>query len=470
MMTLYQKVTGAGITPNTPFALRNKLRVFNNANLVIFFISALYCTIGLTQGFYIAVAITFYSLISNILSFVFVGAGKYELAFHYTVWYGFTFLTAFSILFGGVNNSYYYFLFLPVACNILFDDLRTTIAYSVISTVLMVVNVYYIDHFEPYYHLESWMKYFSYPNIVFASLLIFLGVRLFKQENLNYAAQIEDQKKVLEEKNQEITDSINYAKKIQSALIPAESEFTANFRESFVLFKPKDIVSGDFYWTTKVAKDASQKDQYDPGSPSSTPGNLIFYATGDCTGHGVPGGFMTMLGISFLDEIINEKHIYEPDGVLNSLRDRIVHTLKQTGTSGENKDGMDLVLCCIDQDKKILTYAAANNSLYIYRDGQFTEYGPDKQPCGFHHETKPFTRHTIQLKEGDVLYTFTDGFADQFGGPKGKKFKYKQLEDLIVTLQSQSLEQQKQALTRAFDDWKGHLEQIDDVCVIGIRL
>lgn len=315
----------------------------------------------------------------------------------------------------------------------------------------MILNVYYIDNYEPFYHMEAWMRGFSYPNILFAALLVFLGVRLFKQENIKYAHQIEEQKESLAEKNQEITDSINYAKKIQSALIPSEQEFNSFFKDSFVFFKPKDIVSGDFYWV-------SQKD------------NKVFYVTADCTGHGVPGGFMTMLGMSFLDQIINEKEIAEPAEVLNILRDRIISTLKQTGVSGESKDGMDIVLCCIDKEKHTLHYSAANNSLYLFRNQEFIEYKPDKQPCGFYHELKPFTSHEIKLQEGDCIFTFTDGYADQFGGPKGKKFKYKKLEDMIVSMQNKSFVEQRDELEAAFEGWRGSLEQIDDVCIIGVRV
>lgn len=425
--------------------------MYNNAVLVILFISLFYCTIGILHHYWIAVCVTLYSVVSNIVSLILVRSGYYRLAFHYTVWYGFIFLSAFNYLFGGANNSYYYFLFMPVACNIMFDNLRITVAYVLLSALFMIASIHYIENYPPHYDLEEWMRTFSYPNILFVTLLIYLGVRLFKQENLKYAVKIEEQKKILEEKNTEITDSINYAKKIQAALIPSELEFTSNFSESFVLFKPKDIVSGDFYWITK-------RD------------NFIFYATADCTGHGVPGGFMTMLGISFLDEIINEKNVSEPAEVLNSLRDRIIHTLKQTATAGENKDGMDIVVCRIDLDRKSLCYSGANNSLYIYRKDSFKEYKPDKQPCGFHAQVQPFSQHEIKLEPGDCVYTFTDGFADQFGGPKGKKFMYKQLEELVASLQYKPLKEQKSALESAFDNWKGNLEQLDDVCIIGVKI
>jgi serine phosphatase RsbU (regulator of sigma subunit) len=448
---LLSDITNFGITVNTPFSLRNKLRVFNSANLAIFFISIFYCSIGLLNGFHIAAGVTGYSILSTLFSFLLVKKGKADAAFHYMIWFGFFFLTSFSLLFGNTNNSYYYFFFLPVACNILFDNKKIAVSYMLLSALLMTVNIFWIEQYDSYYHIDARLHYLNYPNILFLMLLIFLGVRLFKVENQKYAHQIEEQKETLAEKNREITDSINYAKRIQSALIPSEEEFNKYFKESFVLFRPKDIVSGDFYWITKKE-------------------GKIFYVTADCTGHGVPGGFMTMLGISFLDQIINDSGITEPARILDTLRERLIHTLKQTGTAGENKDGMDIVLCCIDEASEKLTYSAANNSLYIYRDHSFNEYKPDKQPCGFHHDIKPFTQHEIDLKPGDLVYTFTDGFADQFGGPKGKKYKYKQLEQTIIDFREQPLNEQLNKLTESFDSWKGNLEQIDDVCVIGIKI
>ncbi|MFL5753707.1 MAG: PP2C family protein-serine/threonine phosphatase [Bacteroidia bacterium] len=451
MKNFLNKIVNAGITANSTFEERNKLRVFNNANLVIFCISVFYSIIGIYNHYFIAVSVTMFSVLSNVLSFVLVKRGYYRLAFHYTVWYGFVFLSAFSYLFGGANNSYYYFLFMPVAINILFDNLKITLTYLLISAGLMIANVYFIDNYPPHYDVAEWMHYFSYPNILFATGLIFLGVRLFKQENILYAGQIEEQRKALEEKNHEITDSINYAKKIQSALIPSEEEFNSYFRDSFVMLKPKDIVSGDFYWITRKE-------------------NKLFYVTADCTGHGVPGGFMTMLGISFLDEIINEKNVVQPAEILNQLRDRIIQTLKQTGNAGESKDGMDVILTCMDADRKTLTYSAANNSLYILRGGVIQEHKPDKQPCGFYHEQKPFTQHTIQLEEGDCVYSFSDGYADQFGGEKGKKFKYRQLEQKLIAICNRPMKEQKQALSDTIEAWRGNLEQVDDILLVGIRI
>lgn len=468
MKKLYLNIANSGITANTPFELRNKLTVFNNANLVITFISIFYAVVGLYNGFYIGVALTAFSVSSTILSFILVRRHLYNVAFHYVMAYSYIFISSFSYLFGGDNNSHYYFLFLPIAVNILFNELRITVFYLVLCIIVMMANILFIDYCDPYYHIDPSLRAFGYPNIIFICLLIFMGVRLFKQENIKYAKTIEDQRKILEEKNQEITDSINYAKKIQNALIPSEEEFTSHFKEAFVLFKPKDIVSGDFYWITKKQ-------------------NKIFYVTADCTGHGVPGGFMTMLGISFLDEIINEKNILEPAEILNNLRERIIGTLKQTGTAGESKDGMDVALCCLDTDTNILHYAAANNSVYVLSadknfspwrgdssaksgtEGWLKEYKPDKQPCGFHHEPKPFTPQQIKLQSGDCVYTFSDGYADQFGGEKGKKFKYKKLEELLIG-SHKDFKTQKKLLDETFDNWKGELEQVDDILLIGIRV
>ncbi|MFN5181987.1 MAG: PP2C family protein-serine/threonine phosphatase [Bacteroidota bacterium] len=266
--------------------------------------------------------------------------------------------------------------------------------------------------------------------------------------------KIETQKNLLEEFNKEVTDSINYAKRIQSALIPTEDEFLKYFKESFVFFKPKDIVSGDFYWIKEVD-------------------NKIFYATADCTGHGVPGGFMTMLGLSFLDEIVKVQEIYEPELILNRLREKIIDTLKQTGQVGENKDGMDIVICVYDVSSKKFSFSGANNSLYqINPDSDdLLEFKPDKQPCGFYHAAKPFTKVDIQVAKGSIFYSFTDGYADQFGGPKGKKFKYRQLEEILNTNKHLPFSQQKQILKDSIYAWMtNRYPQTDDMLIVGVKI
>jgi len=255
------------------------------------------------------------------------------------------------------------------------------------------------------------------------------------------------------QKNKDITDSIQYAKRIQRALLASDTLLKKNLPEYFVLYKPKDIVSGDFYWASFVD-------------------GKFLIITADCTGHGVPGAFMSLLNISLLNEITLQRKITKPDLILNEVRDQIISTLNAEGTETESKDGMDCMLCTFDFKNNKLEFAAANNPLWILKNGQteIEEFKPDKQPVGFHSIYKPFTLQTTSLEKGDTIYCFTDGFADQFGGQKGKKFKYRQLEELVLGNSHKSMNEQKNALDKTFESWKGDLEQTDDVLVIGIRI
>jgi len=226
----------------------------------------------------------------------------------------------------------------------------------------------------------------------------------------------------------------------------------------FILYKPKDIVSGDFYYALAH-------------KPSTANNEMLYICTADCTGHGVPGAFMSMLGVSSLNESIIEKNISQPHEILNDIRNSLIASLNPEGSDEESKDGMDCVLCAYDFENMQLHFSAANNPLWIIRNGELEEYKPDKMPVGkYGDESKSFSLNTINLQKGDVVYTFTDGFADQFGGPKGKKFKYKQLEEKLTEYHKLPMEEQKKALAEVFDNWKGNMEQIDDVLVVGVRI
>ncbi len=283
------------------------------------------------------------------------------------------------------------------------------------------------------------------------SVTLFNRFKLIKKQNL----VIEAQKAEVEIKQKEILDSINYAKRIQFALLASNNLLNAHLPEHFIVFKPKDVVSGDFYWATPTT-------------------DGFIYITADCTGHGVPGAFMSLLNISKLSQTINENKITRPDLILNNVRDEIVKALNAEGTES-NKDGMDAVLCKLDVKNKKLEYAAANNSFYIIRNNgsekEVIVCKADKMPVGkYHDEIRPFSYKQIDLKKGDVIYTFTDGFADQFGGAKGKKYKSKNLEELLLAHSHESMASQKEKIVAAFENWRGKLEQIDDVCVIGVRI
>lgn len=260
------------------------------------------------------------------------------------------------------------------------------------------------------------------------------------------------QKEVIEQKNQSITDSIQYASRIQAAVLPPINFLNEWDIDNFILYKPKAIVSGDFYWGIK--KDDS-----------------IIIAAGDCTGHGVPGAFMSMLGHAFLEEIVNTREISDAAMILNQLRDEIINTLKQKGLTGEARDGMDISLVIIDRESGKLDYAGANNPLYLIRNGKLIKYEADKMPIGIHFISfTPFNNHQIDILKNDYLYLFSDGYADQFGGPKGKKFMYKPFQELLLRNHSKPMEIQKEILETEFEKWKGDREQVDDVMVIGMKI
>ena len=251
---------------------------------------------------------------------------------------------------------------------------------------------------------------------------------------------------------EEITDSINYASRIQNAILPIKDQFSKAFNDHFIIFKPRDIVSGDFYW---IAEDEDK----------------LYFTAADCTGHGVPGAFMSMLGISSLNEIHgNENNNLTASRILNLLREKIKFSLHQTGKEGENKDGMDMGLCILHKKKNIIEYAGAFNPLYLIRKGELIEYKADRMPVGIYHvEKESFTNHEIQIKKDDIIYIFSDGYVDQFGGPGQTKFKSSNLKKLLIEISTKPMSQQKQILEEQFVKWKGDLEQVDDVIFIGIK-
>jgi serine phosphatase RsbU (regulator of sigma subunit) len=246
-----------------------------------------------------------------------------------------------------------------------------------------------------------------------------------------------------------ITDSIMYAKRIQTALIPSLELFSEKL-EHFVLYKPLAIVSGDFYWV-------------------SSNGNKQVIICADCTGHGVPGAFMSMLGVSLLNEIVNSKQILMPNDIIENLRQGIIRTLKQVPDEDGVKDGMDIEVCLVDFDNDKLWFAGANNPLYLVRKGELIHYRADKMPVAIHYKMTPFSLHEIDLEKGDAFYIFTDGYSDQFGGPKEKKFMSAQLKETIVAMNGMPMLNQGEKLNEIFEEWRGTNPQVDDVTVIGVR-
>lgn len=245
--------------------------------------------------------------------------------------------------------------------------------------------------------------------------------------------------------------SLKYASFIQQAILPDISYIENILEDFFILHKPRAIVSGDFYY-------CSRKEDY------------IVVAAGDCTGHGVPGALMSIMGISFLNEILSSRGPVSSSRILNLLRERVMKALHQRGDEMENKDAMDMALCVFNPQKRELQFSGANNPLYHIRNKVLTEIKPDKMPVGINAiEEESFTNHNLQLKPGDIVYIFSDGFADQFGGPKNKKFKYGPFKELLIRISDRPMKQQRSELESVIETWRGDHYQVDDILIFGIK-
>jgi len=265
--------------------------------------------------------------------------------------------------------------------------------------------------------------------------------------------EVEKQRDTIEEKNEEILASIHYAKKIQNAVLPSEEFISTVIPHHFILFKPRDIVSGDFYWAT-------------------TKGKKFVITAADCTGHGVPGALMSMLGVSYLAEIVSKSHEIHASDILNQLRNLIIKSLHQTGKEGENQDGMDMALIVMDREIMKMEFAGANNSVYLIRNNELSEYHADKMPIGIHTNHKvSFTNHEIDIQHDDNIYMCSDGYEDQFGGEKGKKYLVKRFKELLVKIHQNPMKEQREIMDNEIKNWIGSkYEQIDDILVIGIKV
>lgn len=289
-------------------------------------------------------------------------------------------------------------------------------------------------------------------------ILLIFGGFTYKRYKVSQGQKkiIEEQKEIVEIKSKEITDSINYAKRIQDAILPSSTELKKHLKDGFVLYLPKDIVAGDFYWM-EVLKDS------------------ILLAAADCTGHGVPGAMVSVVCNSALNRAVGEFHLTQPAEILDKVRELVIETFEQSGEEMEVRDGMDISLVKFGRNLVLdsaIEWAGANNPLWIARKGssELLEYKPNKQPIGRHFKQDPFKNHTIELQKNDTIYLFTDGYADQFGGDKGKKMMYKPFKELLLSIQDKTMDEQKIELEQFFMNWKGELEQVDDVCIIGVKL
>lgn len=278
---------------------------------------------------------------------------------------------------------------------------------------------------------------------------VFIRAKKLNQKINHQKEEIENQKTIVEVKNKEITSSIAYAKRIQSAILPPKSQVNELLPNSFIFYLPKDIVAGDFYWMQKID-------------------DKILFAVADCTGHGVPGAMVSVVCDNALNRATRELNIFQPSKILDAVSKIIIETFEKS--ENDVKDGMDIAICSWNTKTNVLEYAGANNSLYLVRNGELIETKADKQPIGKSIKRNEFTNNIIEIQKNDTIYLFTDGFADQFGGEKGKKFMYKVFKEMLTTYSSLPIIEQKEAIQSTFFKWKESHEQVDDVCVLGVKL
>ncbi len=304
--------------------------------------------------------------------------------------------------------------------------------------------------------LETSRTLFLIAFVVAVLFIIIAAIFLFvrrKQTRQLANETLERQNAEITLQKKSITDSINYAKKIQDSILPPESQIKRVLPNSFILYEPKDVVSGDFYWL-------ENRD------------NLSIFAAVDCTGHGVPGALMSVVGFNLLNQAVNEMGLTKPSDIIYHLDYGVNKLLRQSDGGNSVKDGMDLALCSYDPATRKLQYAGVFNPAYIISKGEFIQLKPDKFPIGINADgvTDIYTNHEFQLSQGDMIYLFTDGYADQFGGPIGKKFKYTRFRELLLKIHLLPCEEQMRILKKEFVDWKSGLEQVDDILVIGVRV
>jgi serine phosphatase RsbU (regulator of sigma subunit) len=385
-----------------------------------------------------------------LLSLAFHHFRFFRAARYYLYFTGSAFIVVMGILAGKAVGNYIMLIPIVLLAVIMFKTNIERILAFLLTVALYLTQQYLFGIIKPLFILSTEITdVFSVLFFVMALILTFIAGFYFIRTNKEYESIIIDQKEKMEIKNKEITDSINYAKRIQAAILPTDSIIKKHLPDSFVFYKPKDIVAGDFYWLEKKE-------------------NLIIFAAADCTGHGVPGAMVSVICNNALNRSVREFGLTDPAKILDKTREIVISEFEKS--DDDVKDGMDISLCCYNPGRMELWWAGANNPLWILNDNGLKEFKANKQPIGKYTDPLPYTTHYISLSKNDILFIFTDGYQDQFGGEKGKKFKASNLKELLLSIRNESIQEQKKTLEKTFENWKGKLEQIDDVCIIGVKI
>lgn len=451
MRKLWEFISFIGVDKEKAHELR-EIVLINRIVLISILLVACFLPIEIILNGFEIVPIEIACGLAFSIIFLFNYKKLFTLSKYTVILYAVLMVSLMTFMVGGGSGSEYVLLCIIITPMLLFNNAWHT----ALMVLFVIASFYFVKHYsttvEPFIYVDAEVKKDVQPYMMGMGIVILIvQVYYFKSLNISYQDKLYSTGKLLSEKNKEILDSITYAKRIQTAILPPNKLIEESFSESFVLYKPKDIVAGDFYWLEKR-------------------GDTIFMAVADCTGHGVPGALVSVICHNGLNRSVNEFGLTKPGEVLDKTRELIISEFEKS--EEDVKDGMDISLLSVNKRSGKVLWAGANNPLWIFRKETNTieEIKGNKQPVGKHASQINFDTHELTLNKEDRLYLITDGFQDQFGGPDGKKLKAVNLKNYLISSATNPVAQQRSYLNDAFMLWKGHLEQVDDVCVIGIRI
>lgn len=463
MASLWHQISNVGAKHLSDIEEIKRLKLLNRVIALTIIVLSFYLVVELFLEIYEFIPFVLGMIGLVLIDFYFISVGKIEFGKHFA---SFLVMLCLSFFVLNIGDTFSEALFIPfvAAPLVIFKSKKIAYIYLILVLILLVVLKTAQQYYTPIIELsEQQFIIFKTMNVGISVIMTFILTFNFKLENEMHQLKLVEVNEIVSEKNKEIIDSINYAKKIQQAYMPDQDLFYKIFNNAFLLYKPKDIVSGDFYWFYSPEK------------------RKILLAVADCTGHGVPGALMSVICCNALNEVAVSGNIQKPAEILNQTRNIVKRNLKSSDQSGQ-KDGMDISLCLLDfsdENNVQMEWSGANNPIWILQanTNDIREIKGNKQPIGFHAQEHDFTNHQIQLSKGDTIYLFSDGYSDQFGGENlpegrmgGKKFKDKNLQAFLSQIKNENMNNQKELLIDKFDSWKGGLEQIDDVCIIGVRI
>lgn len=451
MLSPVRKIILTGVHDNESYHQNSRTILLNYMCIIGILVSMIFLTINLTKQ---NNSLFIWNNLGGQVIFISTVLLNYLRYYRVAVWFcciAFLIFINFIALVNGPESGAVYMNLVICISSLLFFEKKSEI---VTLSILSVIAFFFCSYMYKFHPLQSENKNLEVYFYVYSSALFlasYMVVRRYKKEIGKYTGQILNQKNELETKNKEISDSLFYAQTIQKTILRFDPAIEKSLSEAFILFKPKDVVSGDFFWFAEVD-------------------HFIVGCVADCTGHGVPGALMSMIGTTLLRETVIEKKITNPDEILENIRKGIIDLLKQTEEHKGSKDGMDISLCVYNKQNHLLNFSGANNNGYIIRGFELIELFASKLPIGIYPgEQQKFNSQCFQLQKNDCLYLFTDGFSDQFGGPNGKKYKKKNLLSFLLKNSSQPMSHQKKLLETELINWRKQLEQTDDVTIVGVR-